>query len=715
MNHKHNLRQFKWAGWLTALVLGAALSFPGTASTFGSTLLVHEVMNADAGNTTREFIEVRNVSEMDLHVGFYTLEWRSAGNTTVTQIYRFPAGAVIPAGGYYLLVSSSYRDYYPDVVYNDSYYVAPGLGGIISTNGGVGLKDASGNIVDSVAWGNITATPHPFLEGTAAPQPPSGWSIERQSGTDGKLDHDDNGTDFVLTNPPTPTSTAYVPNVPLVSVQADPAYLEPGQSTQITATVTQTVNPITGVTIDLTQFGGGAEVPLTNTSGDTWTTTVSIPTGQASGPYALLIRANDSAGQYGLGGVDLFVYPGPAITVTQARAKPVNTGELLRVRGVVVSTRTAYAYIMDADGSAGIAVSAGVPFYGVEPLLVGQDVTITGKLTQEIWTNSSGAVIYTGEYVLTTATGKPADIVVHSSGNPIPAPKVVTLEDIVNNPALQGQYVSVTGVTALGPTSKVNSVTGDVTCNVEVASPSGHFYIAVSHNATDKPAVPYPGMPQYPIPANMDGTGYYIPWTAAGDEFNVRGMVSVISLYLGSKVIRVRDADDFVLTNNAKFMRGETTPAQVEQGAFVNLRVVGYPVRTASVTANCSALGLGTVTLTDDGTGGYARVVKVPVGTPIGNIDIPVSVSKAGQTANGSITLKVVAPTYLAGDVDRSGSANALDAVAALKVAAGLQSSADPMISVKNGDVYPKGAPDGRLTVEDSARILRSVNGLDTL
>ena len=70
---------------------------------------------------------------------------------------------------------------------------------------------------------------------------------------------------------------------------------------------------------------------------------------------------------------------------------------------------------------------------------------------------------------------------------------------------------------------------------------------------------------------------------------------------------------------------------------------------------------------------------------------------------------------YQAGDVDRSGSANALDAVAALKVAAGLQSSADPMISVKNGDVYPKGAPNGRLTVEDSARILRSVNGLDTL
>ena len=68
---------------------------------------------------------------------------------------------------------------------------------------------------------------------------------------------------------------------------------------------------------------------------------------------------------------------------------------------------------------------------------------------------------------------------------------------------------------------------------------------------------------------------------------------------------------------------------------------------------------------------------------------------------------------FVIGDVDGNGVVEVGDVAAALRLAAGLDTAAAGPVA--RGDVFPKGALDGVVTVEDAARILRSLNGLDSL
>ncbi|GEM_PF-2812550 len=71
-------------------------------------------------------------------------------------------------------------------------------------------------------------------------------------------------------------------------------------------------------------------------------------------------------------------------------------------------------------------------------------------------------------------------------------------------------------------------------------------------------------------------------------------------------------------------------------------------------------------------------------------------------------------PAGVKGDVDKSTTVTNADVILALRVAAGMVSASDPSVSLNNGDVAPA-TLDGRLTILDAARILRSLNGLETL
>ena len=70
----------------------------------------------------------------------------------------------------------------------------------------MGLRDAGGNLVDSVGWGSSTA--NGLVEGTPAPAPPAtaapGSSDARKP--DGN-DTNDNSADFTVVSPPTPRAT----------------------------------------------------------------------------------------------------------------------------------------------------------------------------------------------------------------------------------------------------------------------------------------------------------------------------------------------------------------------------------------------------------------------------------------------------------------------------------------------------------------------------
>jgi hypothetical protein len=75
-------------------------------------------------------------------------------------------------------------------------------GALAGAAGAVALRNASGTIVDSVAYGTVSAG-HAFLEGTSAPTPPARSSIVR---TPNGRDTNNNAADFTVTSTPTPRS-----------------------------------------------------------------------------------------------------------------------------------------------------------------------------------------------------------------------------------------------------------------------------------------------------------------------------------------------------------------------------------------------------------------------------------------------------------------------------------------------------------------------------
>lgn len=67
------------------------------------------------------------------------------------------------------------------------------------------------------------------------------------------------------------------------------------------------------------------------------------------------------------------------------------------------------------------------------------------------------------------------------------------------------------------------------------------------------------------------------------------------------------------------------------------------------------------------------------------------------------------------GDVDGDGRITFKDAALALQVAAGILPGNDPSVSFARTDVFPKGVPDGQITLGDAVRILRAANQLDVI
>jgi YVTN family beta-propeller protein len=136
-------------------------------------LMINELSTAGI-NASDEFVEIFNTGATAVDVTNWSLVYRSAAGTTDILLGTF-SGA-LPPGAYALAAGVSFLGPTPDILYGTA-------GGILSSvGGGVALRDAFGNIVDSVGYGTAT---NAFVEGTAAAAPPTSSSIARfPNGTD---------------------------------------------------------------------------------------------------------------------------------------------------------------------------------------------------------------------------------------------------------------------------------------------------------------------------------------------------------------------------------------------------------------------------------------------------------------------------------------------------------------------------------------------------
>jgi hypothetical protein len=150
----------------------------------GPVLRINEVMTASPISAASEFVEVVNTGGAAADLGGYKLVYRSATGTSDETLATVPAGATLAPGTRYVFGGTTFWGT-ANQTYNS---------GLAATGGGVGLRTASGQLVDSVGYGN--GTTNAFVEGSPALAPKAGMSISRLP--DGR-DTNSNAGDFLAT------------------------------------------------------------------------------------------------------------------------------------------------------------------------------------------------------------------------------------------------------------------------------------------------------------------------------------------------------------------------------------------------------------------------------------------------------------------------------------------------------------------------------------
>jgi hypothetical protein len=162
-------------------------SLPDLAGGCGvSQVVINELQTTGAtGVKSDEWVELFNPCMTSVDLNGSKLIYRSATATTDGfQLVAFTQA--VPAGGYLLAAGASYAG---------NYDVKFATGGLADTGGAVGLRDAAGNLVDSVGWGSANNI---FVEGAAAIAPPNGMSIARKPNGH---DTEHNDLDFAVGTP----------------------------------------------------------------------------------------------------------------------------------------------------------------------------------------------------------------------------------------------------------------------------------------------------------------------------------------------------------------------------------------------------------------------------------------------------------------------------------------------------------------------------------
>ncbi len=170
---------------------------PDLVVTSSCHLVINEIQTQTTQAASEEFVEIYNPCTSAVSVASFKLGYRAATNTSPASsadsatLYTFSGS--LGAGAYFVLGGSSFGG-----TKNGS------LSSGLATSGAVALRDASGAIVDSVAYGTVTAG-NAFIETAPAPLPPTsaspGSSIERLPNG---ADTDDNSHDFQAASTATP-------------------------------------------------------------------------------------------------------------------------------------------------------------------------------------------------------------------------------------------------------------------------------------------------------------------------------------------------------------------------------------------------------------------------------------------------------------------------------------------------------------------------------
>jgi Lamin Tail Domain/Collagen triple helix repeat (20 copies) len=167
----------------------AADASPGPAR-----VRINEIQTGTSASAADEFVELSNTGTTNADISGWKVVYRSAAGSSDTTLATIPQSTTLAPGAFYVLGGSAYAG---TAAANQSF-----SSGLAAAGGAVGLRDASGALVDGAGWGTAS---NAIVEGEPAPAPPAsappGSSIVRLP--DGH-DTDSNAADFSVASTATP-------------------------------------------------------------------------------------------------------------------------------------------------------------------------------------------------------------------------------------------------------------------------------------------------------------------------------------------------------------------------------------------------------------------------------------------------------------------------------------------------------------------------------
>jgi len=230
-------------------------------------LVVSELVTGGI-SASDEFVEIYNPSVDPLPLEGLELIYVSASGATVTRKAAWAAGAPLVPSGAHWLIANSAGLYAPmaDTTYAN---------GLAAAGGSVALRiQGATTAIDAVGWGTASSA---WLEGTPAPAPLAGSSLERLPGgsAGSGQDTNDNVVDFVTRTAPDPQNAAAAP---IASSSPWPSTMSSGSSSP---TATPTVLPSPTFTPTQTVSSSPTATPSATTPSDT-STPLASPTPSAT-------------------------------------------------------------------------------------------------------------------------------------------------------------------------------------------------------------------------------------------------------------------------------------------------------------------------------------------------------------------------------------------------------------------------------------------------
>jgi hypothetical protein len=214
-------------GWGGAGVLAGAVAWPP------STLVVSELQTGGA-SASDEFVEIANQGAAPVDLLGLEVVYATSSGSTITRKATWPTSTVLGSGKRILLANASGAfAAVADATYS---------GGFAATGGAVVIRVVGGAAIDVIGWGDAT---NGFVEGTAAPAPPAGSSLERAPGgaAGNGIDTNDNILDWFVQGVPSPQGLGAPPVPPPGPSPTPTPSATPGPTPMPTPTPTAAPSP----------------------------------------------------------------------------------------------------------------------------------------------------------------------------------------------------------------------------------------------------------------------------------------------------------------------------------------------------------------------------------------------------------------------------------------------------------------------------------------